>query len=339
MNPPNNDITVLSDEELKKIRFCDLGLKIKGTWVEECVHALYGELETKGLNFRPPCYLADEWLTPDGEPVIGIPFYLAHPRLKELEYRMMRDVEGGDPASCMRLLRHEAGHAINYAYRFHTRKRWKQLFGHFSEEYPDRYKYQPYSKSFVIHLDDGYAQYHPDEDFAETFAVWLAPDSHWRERYRGWKALEKLEYVDELMRQAGRKPVLVQHGKKHWNITTLKSTLGTHYKKKTEFYAEYAPEFHDTHLARIFPGGLPGQEVPAWRVLTTFRRDITDHVAFWSGEHKYVVNRLMKSLIKRCRELNLKAQGGETQPVMKITAYITALVMNYIYTGRFKRKK
>ncbi len=339
MKPSLQDLAGMTDEELKKLRFRDLGLRIKGTWLEECVNGLYRELEAKGLGFHPQCFLSDEWLTPDNEPVVGIPFYLAHPRLMELERRVMHEVEGGDPVSCMKLLRHETGHAINYAYRFHTRKRWKQLFGHFSEEYPDRYKYHPYSKSFVIHLDDGYAQYHPDEDFAETFAVWLAPDAGWKERYKGWKALEKIEYIDALMRETGKKPPGKKTGKKHWNIAALKTTLGTHYKRKTEFYAEYSPDFHDTHLGRIFPGGLPGPEVRADRVLSKYRKDILEHVAFWSGEHKYVIDRLLKSLARRCRELDLKAQGNEAFPIMKITAYITALIMNYIYTGRFKRKK
>ena len=41
-----------------------------------------------------------------------------------------------------------------------------------------------------------YAQKHPDEDWAETFAVWLE-GGPWRRRYRDWQvALAKLEYVD-----------------------------------------------------------------------------------------------------------------------------------------------
>jgi hypothetical protein len=231
------NIAAISDEQLLKLRFCGLGLQISGTWLEGRVEALYGELASRNLAFRPPCYLADEWLTPDNEPVIGIPFYLAHPRLKELEQKMMHDVEGGDVASCMKLLRHEAGHAINYAFRLHNRKKWKLLFGPFAKEYPDRYKYQPYSKSFVIHLDDGYAQYHPDEDFAETFAVWLTPDSNWRKKYAGWKALKKLEYVDALMRRIAHRQPIVSKGSKHWNIARLTSKLATHYRKRRAFYA------------------------------------------------------------------------------------------------------
>ncbi len=333
------DLTAISEEKLLKLRFCDLGITIKGTWLEECVDALYAELQSHGLSFKPHYYLADEWLAPDTEPVVGIAFYLAHPRLRELEQRMMHEIEGGDKTSCMKLLRHETGHALNYAYRLHTRKRWKQLFGRFSDEYPDRYKYRPYSRSFVLHLDDWYAQYHPDEDFAETFAVWLCPDSNWQQRYQGWKALDKLAYVDTLMREIGAKEPLKKTGRKHWNITTLKTTLKTHYKRKTEFYAEYSPDFHDAHLARIFPA--PGSAAPgkAYRTLTKYKKDIVDNVAYWTGERKYIINRLLKGLIKRCRERALVSGANDASPVMRVTAYITSLIMNYIHTGRYRRKK
>jgi hypothetical protein len=335
----HGDLSALGDDELLKLRFCDLGVGIKGTWLEECVHQLYAELEAKGIAFRPQCYLADEWLTPDNEPVVGIAFYLAHPRLQDLERRMMHEVEGGDKASCMKLLRHETGHAINYAYRLYGKKRWKGLFGRFFEEYPDRYKYHPYSRSFVIHLDDWYAQYHPDEDFAETFAVWLAPDSNWKMRYAGWKALEKLEYVDTLLATIGQRPPRQLTGKKHWNISTLKTTLKTHYKRKTEFYAEYSPDFHDLHLSRIFSDGLAHPGRAASRVLAHYRKDILDNVAFWTGERKYIIDRLLKNLIKRCGELHLSAGADDARATMMIATYITTLIMNYIYTGRFKRKK
>jgi hypothetical protein len=333
------DLSTLGDEQLLKLKFCELGIQIKGTWLEECVNELYTELDAKGLAFHPQCYLADEWLTPDNEPVVGIPFYLAHPRLRELEQKIIHEVEGEDKPSCMKLLRHETGHAINYAYSLHAQKRWKELFGHFSQEYKDRYKYRPYSRSFVIHLDDWYAQYHPDEDFAETFAVWLAPGSNWKEKYSGWKALEKLEYVDSLMREISKRPAGKKKGVKHWNISTLKTTLATHYKRKTEFYAEHSPDFHDRHLKKVFPGAADGRSKKAHRMLSIYRKDILDHVSFSTGERKYIINRLLRTLIKRCRELNLEYSGSETRPMMMLAAYVASLIMNYVHTGRFKGKK
>ena len=146
---------------------------------------------------------------PVGIPAIFIPFFLVHDRLRALERTMMLEVEGGTPEWFMKLIRHEAAHAYSYAYQLPRKKKWQQTFGHTSrEETPDFYQPRPFSRSYVVHLDDWYAQSHPDEDFAETFAVWLTPGLDWRKRYAGWKALQKLEYVDELMRSLAGKPPL-----------------------------------------------------------------------------------------------------------------------------------
>ena len=130
---------------------------------------------------------------------MAVPFYLAHPRLERLEKAQMLAVEGGEHEWCMRILRHEAGHVIDNAYKLRLRKQRRRLFGSSSNPYPEFYAPRPYSKSFVLHLDPWYAQSHPDEDFAETFAVWLTPESNWKTRYAGWPAIKKLEYMDELM--------------------------------------------------------------------------------------------------------------------------------------------
>jgi hypothetical protein len=128
--------------------------------------------------FKPPCELGDEWFVPVGLPVIFVPFYLAHDRLRHLEKKLILEVEGGAPEAFMRLIRHEAAHAYSYAYKFVHRTKWRQMFGKSStEETPSFYRPRPYSRSYVVHLDDWYAQSHPDEDFAETFAVWLTPGS------------------------------------------------------------------------------------------------------------------------------------------------------------------
>ena len=124
-HPKPIDLDKLSDDKLLSLRFCDLKLTIEGTWLEECISQLYKELEEKKISFRPPCYLPADWLCTDSEPVIGIAFYLAHPRLQKLEKKMMLEVEGGNRDYCMKLLRHEAGHTLNYAYLLHKKKKWR----------------------------------------------------------------------------------------------------------------------------------------------------------------------------------------------------------------------
>jgi hypothetical protein len=197
------------DDKLLDLRMSELNLSIEGGALEKRIADLYEELAARGIQFRPHFWLSDEWFTPDGVPGIAIPFYLAHPRLARLEREQMLEVEGGTPSWCMRILRHEVGHAIDNAYLLRRRRRRQAMFGSSSIEYPEFYTPKPYSRSFVLHIDNWYAQSHPDEDFAETFAVWLNPRSEWRRRYQDWPALKKLEYMDELMREIAIQPPLV----------------------------------------------------------------------------------------------------------------------------------
>ncbi|HYZ43733.1 MAG TPA: putative zinc-binding metallopeptidase [Xanthobacteraceae bacterium] len=165
----------LPDDELLQLRFKDLKVAIPGTWLERCLDELYAELAERGLRIRPHAWVSNEWFSPDDTPGIAIPFYLAHPRLMRLERKMIIDVEGGTVPECMRILRHEAGHVVQVSYQLHRRRRWQELFGPSSTRYPRYYRPNPASRRYVYHLPLWYAQSHPDEDFAETFAVWLTP--------------------------------------------------------------------------------------------------------------------------------------------------------------------
>jgi len=334
------DLSTISEEDLISVRISDLPIKIEGTWLEDCVSRLYAELDIKEIRFKPDCYLADEWLTPDGEPVIGMPFFLAHPALIKLENKMMLDVEGGTKEMCIKFLRHEAGHAMNYAYGLYRRKKWKQIFGRFSQEYADTYKFRPYSRSFVKHLEDYYAQYHPDEDFAETFAVWLTPEIDWQTLYKGWKAFRKLSYVDELMCEIkGKEPR--KKGKKYWQASRLKVTLRNYYKRKRHFYAEDFPDFHDENLKRIFNENSKEDQHPplAYTVIKKYRKDIIKSVSNWTGEKRYVTDELIKTLINRLKALGVSASENEQIAVLRISVYITALITNYVHTGKLRGKK
>lgn len=335
------DLHNISEEELLNTRICDLSLKIDGTWLAECIEQLYAELQEKEITFMPECYLADEWLTPEKETCIGIPFYLAHPALIRLEKKFMIDAEGETKQWCMKLLRHEAGHAICHAYRFHKRKRWQNIFGLPTIEYTDTYKYRPYSKNYVRHLDGYYAQYHPDEDFVETFAVWLTPNSDWSAKYKGWKALRKLKYVDKLMAEILKKDPPVRSKQKFWRTSTLRMALKSYYKKKRHFLAEEFPDFHDQFLQTNFIE-YSEEHKKSPRVadmILKYRRNILNSVSKYSGERKYVINDLLKGIQKRSRELKLVAIGDEAFIVLNLSTYITSLIMNYLYTGRFRGEK
>jgi hypothetical protein len=328
----------LKDEELLVLRICDLGVRIDGSDLEPRVAQLYEELAQRGLSARPRCYLGDEWFSPEGVPAIAIPFYLAHPRLKSLEHHQMLEVEGGTAEWCQKLLRHECGHAIDHAYRFSSRTKWREIFGSPHEDYaPETYRPRPYSRSFVRNLDNWYAQAHPDEDFAETFAVWLgSPKDEWRARYRGWKALEKLEYVDELMEVARTTLPVVKGGRRISDAEKLRTTLGRYYAAKRKRYAEDYPDFYDADLRQIFQNGTPGSET-AGRFMRRNRQAIVSSIVHWTGQRKYTVNMLVRKLTLRCSELGLSAPADTARLSLELSAYLAALVTNHLHTGRFKR--
>lgn len=326
----------LTEEQLLKCRLCDLPVSIDDTWLKECVDQLYLELEMKGLVFRPECYLADEWLVPDKHTVIGIAFYLAHPALTVLERKMMFEAEGEGKDWCMKLLRHEAGHAINYAYNLYRKKKWRDMFGCFNREYEDTYRFRPYSKNFVRHLEDHYAQAHPDEDFAETFAVWLDPDSDWKFRYRGWGALKKIKYMNDLMCEIKEKAPANISKYKFWHIAKEKRTLKTYYKQKRHLWAEDFPDFHDENLKKIF---VPQGKQRAAVFIKKQRHYLRDTVASWTGEKKYLIDDLLGKFVDRCNFLELYSAADESRSIAVITSYLTACAMNHMYTGSLRGDK
>ena len=331
---PPIDLATLPEEQLLDLRICDLSLAIEGTWLEKCVAQLHREMKSRGIVFQPHCYLADEWLTPEDEPVIGIPFYLAHPRLVELEKKMMLEAEGETESWCMKLLRHEAGHAISYAYQLHKKRNWKTVFGSSTAPYEDTYRFRPYSRSFVRHLDYYYAQYHPDEDFGETFAVWLTPNLDWRKQYRGWKALDKLLFVDQLMTGIAGKAPPVQRGRPYWKAAKIKSTLRRFYKRRRFAQAENYPDFHDQNLRRMFVEGRAQGETrrPVANILNAYRKTLLISVAGWTRERRFMVNEVFKAITQRARALHLVTEDPEPVVVLQLATYLTTLLMNYRYT-------
>jgi hypothetical protein len=335
---PEPSWCTLKDEELLALRICDLGVRIEHSELNRHIEQLHSELAERNVAFRPDCYLGDEWFSPEGVPSISIPFYLAHPRLKLLELHQMLEVEGGTADWCQKLLRHECGHAVDHAYRFSSRSDWRDVFGSPETEYaPETYTPRPYSRSFVRHLPNWYAQAHPDEDFAETFAVWLAsaPDD-WRKRYRGWKALEKLDYVHSIMNGVAGCPPSVIRGRRISEARKLRTTLAHHYAGRRRLYAEDFPDFYDADLRAIFGNGEPGGE-PAASMMRRHRRALIASIVQWTGQRKYTVSMLVQKLILRCRMLKLTIPKDSVRLYLELGSYLASLVTNHLYTGRFKR--
>jgi hypothetical protein len=329
------DLAAMSDEQLLQTRICDLKLKIPGTELEARIEKFYAELTAKEILLKPVCYLGDEWFCPEGAATIAIPFYLAHPRLKKLEEKMMMEVEGGTEAWCLRLLRHEMGHVLNHAYLLEKDKGWQKLFGPTSLEYSESFRARPYSRRFVRHLEGYYAQSHPEEDFAETVAIWLAPDLDWRKQYQAWKALEKLEYVDQLMQKLAGKPPLVFSKARISDASRLRSRLEAHYKRRRRLYAQEFPDFFDADLKKLFvePAAAPNGERAA-AFLRRSNKLILNAVSTWTGEPKFTINRVLRALTERCAELDLRLKAESA--AIEIAAYLATLAAHYRLTGKFK---
>lgn len=322
----------MPDEQLLKQRLSSLRVKVEGTWLEDCLGTLHEELEARGIRLQPHAWISSEWFSPANTPGIAIPFYLAHPRLMKLEKKMMLEVEGGTWPECMAILRHEAGHAVQHAYQLQRRRRWQQLFGPSSKRYPLYYRPNPASRRYVQHLRRWYAQSHPDEDFAETFAVWLRPRSNWRVRYQGWPALKKLEYVDELMGEiAGQRP-LISARERVEPLSKLSQTLGEHYKKKQSFYAFTPPKTYDRDLAHLFSADPRHRRArPASAFIRRHRAEIRQIVSRWTGENQLMLDAILDDMITRCRALGLRAPGPERQLVLNFTILLTAKTVQALF--------
>lgn len=331
------NLNFLSDDELLDMRMCDLGVSLAGTVIEERIEQLYEELAERNISFRPHCWISDEWFSPDGVPGIAIPFYLVHPRLMRLERKQVLDVEGGTHDWCMRILRHEAGHAIDTAYRLRRRKGYRETFGRVSAPYPDFYRPKPYSRSFVLHLDMWYAQSHPVEDFAETFAVWLRPRSRWRTQYRDWPAFKKLEYVCETMQGLQNRKPLVKSRAHIDPLRSIKKTLRVHYEKKRAHYGLEHPNFYDRDLRRLFSADPEhARNMSAAAFLRRTRNELRKTVSKWTGEYQYTIDQVLSEMIERCRELKLRLSTSEVDAKRDVMILLTVQTMNFLHEGHHR---
>jgi len=326
------------DPEIRGVldkKVSELGLRVEGSPVEKYVHQLYRELENRGLRrFRPVCYLTDEWGCPDQQPVLGIPFYLADPKLRKLEHAVDK-LE--DERQIMMYMRHEAGHVFNYAYRLYTTPEWRRLFGSFFRPYRDDYRPVPFSKNFVRHIEGWYAQKHPDEDFAESFAVWLTPRSPWRRQYKGWPAMQKLRYVERVARALADVEPIVNTGEVDITPEDISDTV-------EQFYARAAQERQaridlalDAHLGKIFLTRKRKESRPAADIVNRHSTELVDNITYWTGVRRPIIRGLVDTICRTCERMKLWGElGEEPRYLVEVTALATVLAMNFLTRGRFE---
>jgi hypothetical protein len=331
-----NDRRVVLNKEQKELlsrRISDLSLTIRGTRLEALIADLYRELEMAGISFKPKTYLADEWGCPQGVPVIGIPFYLANPELSRLEGEFT-GIEAENEEEVRMCLRHETGHAFNYAFRLYLKPEWRRLFGKFSQPYQEDYKPVPFSARFVRHLPGWYAQKHPDEDFAETFAVWLTPGSNWPQNYAGTPALVKLEYVDKMVTKYGRTPPVVSDETLDTPVQELTMTLDSWYEtgrasNRIKFNLQRTL---NNDLQSLFPAK---QGQAAADVVRTNSRQLIREVNRWTGMNRVLLKALTEELIDRVQFLGLKIETEQiASQMVGVAVFLATLAMNYLHSGQ-----
>ena len=248
----------------------------------------------------------------------------------------MNDLE--DSRQIMMYLRHEAGHAINYAYALHKTPEWKHLFGPYRKPYRDAYRPIPFSRSFVRHMEGWYAQKHPDEDFAETFAVWLTPGSRWRQKYKGWPALEKLRYVDRTFRKLGSIDPVRPRGRTDITVEEMDTTVGDFYEAVLSEQPSPGDLPLDSDLQDIFNAGRRRKKGvrPAAELLRENHKSLVDKLTYWSGVPRSLIKKLVESIETRVGEMDLRVNiKQERECLTELTVYATALAMNYVTRGKF----
>lgn len=320
---------------LMQARIKDLKLHLKGTRLEKFINQLNEELEARGLSLRPECYLSDQWGCPSGVPVIGIPFYLADQKLLQIEDTLGAGAE--TERDIMMYLRHEAGHAFNYAYKLYESDDWKRLFGDFTKPYVDAYKPHPFSRKYVAHLSGWYAQKHPDEDFAETFAVWLTPGSNWAERYKGWGAIKKLQYVAEVAAKVGRTAPPVTLADRDLDVGEMEETVLDHYRQRAldEKIDLSIGDQLDQDLTALFELEGVGNAA-ADTLMRSERQALIASITQYSGVSRAVVKSVLDHLLERVMALKLSVHRDKAREYMtKLTALLTTLAMNFLYTDKF----
>jgi hypothetical protein len=247
-----------------------------------------------------------------------------------IERRFMREVEGGNRNWLMRILRHEAGHAVDSAYRLRRRASWRAVFGPASLPYPDTYRPRPGSRRFVQHLGAWYAQAHPTEDFAETFAVWLKPKSAWRREYLGWPAYAKLEYIDALAVDIGAHKPSVTDRSTIEDVTHETRTLREHYEDKLARYRLPRRSGADELLLKVFTAAPRSRNAPkAASVLRDLRNSLRAQILRSGAFSEYLVHQVLRLMIERCDSLNLYLRGPRRELKAHLLWVIARLAESY----------
>ncbi len=330
-----------------------LDLKMEDTIFSQAIPVVREELRRAGIKkLSPVFYISTGYGCIAGQPLIALGFYDFHPLLKDLneEFRGWRYSD----ADIFDLLRHECGHAFCYAYKLYRRKDFRELFdvhGHFFNTYPekDKFSFNPWSRNYVNPNGDHYAQKHPDEDFAETFTVWLTPRSGWRTAYRRYPtALKKLRFTERMAKELGRgePEVAVDDAWMLEPYQDVKQTVAQFMKAKPNRYYSRTTGYVDPDLRDLFRSeprvasrrALFTEYMRADLFLKEQKQALLSRISYWVGVDTLVVADLLDKLMARARVLNLwLARAAYDKKLVELTTYISMLCTNYKNLGVYLR--
>jgi hypothetical protein len=329
-----------SFEEAKslKLPIRDLNLTIAGTGLEPILAGFEKEIEAAGIRkLRPRFYLSTEWGVPYDTIAIAIPFYLARPELTLLQAEQACHVEGSGPRDILRYLRHEMGHVVNYAYRLHESKEWTERFGPMTKPYEEEYRPRPFSREFVHHLPGWYAQKHPDEDWAETFAIWMTPGLDWRAQFAKWPgALRKLEYCDRIMKDVVEREPLTTAAELDEDVANLTVSLDQFYGDVIGAPSE-RPQELDQMLSAVFADPDPSSvRLAASDLIRRIERDLPASVFQWTGHMPERTRGLLSTLAERADVMGLTYGVDQEQALtIALTSLVTTLAMTWLQSGKY----
>lgn len=328
------DLQRLSLQEILQLRFCDLHVSLDGSQVLRLASTVFMELEARNIAVKPSVWVAEEWYNPEGVCGFAIPFYLVHPRLIALERRLMFEAEGATVQECLRIIRHETAHAIDEAFKLYQTAAYAEIFGDPGKRYPKKFSVNPTSQDYVTNLNSWYAQSHPVEDFAETFAVWLTSPLGWRRKYRDWPALKKLISVDEWMRSlAGSRP-LVRPRPVDSELTDNRRTIGQHYKEKRKFYNIGTPSRYDGALLEIFASkDARHSRRSALAFVRLYRTQIRADVAKPLGVPAYLAEQVLRQLSLRLKSLQLIQSKSDAETYAALKSLVEHAVQTIVQQG------
>ncbi|HTY62851.1 MAG TPA: putative zinc-binding metallopeptidase [Acidobacteriota bacterium] len=336
-----------------------LGLALKGTLIDEAIRRVREDMARVGITqLNPNFYLSNSYGCVAGTTNIAVGFYDCSEYLRQLNKEIRNWLY--DPADILQIIRHEVGHAFCYAYKLYRTKEFRRLFkvkGHFFNTYTEHLggRANPWSADFVNPAGDYYAQKHPDEDFAETFSVWLTPEVDWQDQFRSKPgALKKLSYVERVVSDFGRQGTLLNNGGSNtldMPVEQLSMTVAQFLGAKTaqmKTYRRRATSYVDGDLRELFQGSPRNLPLHRFRreyrrgarFLRTYKRLLINRVSYWVGVEDFVVSDLIDKLAIRARatERFLKLADSEKK-LIEVTAYLTTLCRNYRDVEQYFRRQ